>query len=212
METRPAGRMERKKEETHNRIIDAALELFHRQGLEATTMEQIAEAAEKELPPVEYFRDVAKGTLYNYFSAKEAIISAFMQRSFRTQNDERVAKLRALPNTRERMIRIFNTLIDGVRREREIFEVFMVYRMKQVLSFRPETSDQSGLLLLIREIIRLGLEEGDLRRDLPEDLLEDLFQFAFIAAVKPFFLQPETYDQAAAVEHCVEIFLNGAKA
>jgi AcrR family transcriptional regulator len=201
METRPAGRMERKKEETHNRIIDAALELFHRQGLEATTMEQIAEAA-----------DVAKGTLYNYFSAKEAIISAFMQRSFRTQNDERVAKLRALPNTRERMIRIFNTLIDGVRREREIFEVFMVYRMKQVLSFRPETSDQSGLLLLIREIIRLGLEEGDLRRDLPEDLLEDLFQFAFIAAVKPFFLQPETYDQAAAVEHCVEIFLNGAKA
>lgn len=199
METRPAGRMERKKEETHNRIIDAALDLFHRQGLEATTMEQIAETA-----------DVAKGTLYNHFPAKEAIISAFMQRSFRTQNDERVAKLRALPNTRERMIRIFNALIDGVRREREIFEIFMAYRMKQVLSFRPDEGDQSGLLLLIREIIRLGLDEGDLRRDLPEVLLEDLFQFAFIAAVKPFFLDPATFDQRASIEACVDIFLNGA--
>lgn len=199
METRPAGRMERKKEETHNRIIDAALELFHQQGLDATTMEQIAEAA-----------DVAKGTLYNYFPAKEAIISAFMQRSFRVQQTDRVAQLRALPNTRERMVQIFNALIDGVRRQREIFEIFMVYRMKQVLSFRPETSDQSGLLLLIHEIIRLGLEAGDLRRDLPEVLLEDLFQFAFIAAVKPLFLDPATFDQRASVEACVDIFLNGA--
>lgn len=199
MQTKPAGRMERKKEETHNRIIDAALELFHQQGLEATTMEQIAEAA-----------DVAKGTLYNYFAAKEAIISAFMQRSFRTQNDERLAQLRALPNTRERMVRVFNTLMDGVRRQREIFEIFMVYRMKQVLSFQPETGDQTGLLVLIREIIRLGLEEGDLRRDLPEVLLEDLFQFTFIAAAKPFFLNPAAFDQRASVEACVDLFLNGA--
>lgn len=199
METKTAGRMERKKEETSSRIIDAALGLFHQQGLEATPMEQIAEAA-----------DVAKGTLYNYFPAKEAIISAFLQRSFRTQNDERMARLRALPNTRARMLRIFNTLTDGVRAQREIFEAFMVYRMKKVLSFEPEAGDQSGLLVLIREIIRLGLEGGDLRRDLPEDLLVDLFQFAFIASVKPFFLNPETFDQQASIESCVEIFLNGA--
>lgn len=42
----------------------AAMALIRAYGFEETTMEQIAEEA-----------DIAKGTLYNYFPAKEAIIS-----------------------------------------------------------------------------------------------------------------------------------------
>lgn len=56
------SRRERKKEETKERILKAAFDLFRRRGVEATTVEEICEKA-----------DVAKGTFFNYFPRKEAV-------------------------------------------------------------------------------------------------------------------------------------------
>lgn len=55
-------RRERKKEETKERILEAAFALFRRHGVEATTVEEICDKA-----------DVAKGTFFNYFPRKEAV-------------------------------------------------------------------------------------------------------------------------------------------
>ena len=56
------SRRERKKEETKERILHAAFELFRKHGVEATTIDQICERA-----------DIAKGTFFNYFAHKEAV-------------------------------------------------------------------------------------------------------------------------------------------
>ena len=56
------SRRERKKEETKERIVEAALALFRKHGFEATTVEEICDKA-----------DVAKGTFFNYFPRKEAV-------------------------------------------------------------------------------------------------------------------------------------------
>ncbi len=199
-ENKPATRTDRKREETQQKIIQTALLLFNRYGLEAVTMEKIAEEV-----------DIAKGTLYNHFSSKDAIIAGFLQRTFSERQAGRVEAMRALPDTRSRLRLIFGQLVEGVQRNRDIFEAFMVYRMKQVLSFRPEEGDQSGLTGLIHEVIVLGQQGGDLRSDLPEDLLSGLFEYAVIAAVKPFYLQPESYNAPEAIERCIDLFLNGAR-
>jgi len=60
-------RRERKKTEIRTRILSTAIELFSRHGLDAVTIDQIAAAA-----------DIGKGTVYNYFAAKEDIVVAFM--------------------------------------------------------------------------------------------------------------------------------------
>jgi len=57
------GRRERKKEETRQRIFQAALELFKQKGFEATTVDDITERA-----------DVAKGTFFNYYPRKESVV------------------------------------------------------------------------------------------------------------------------------------------
>lgn len=195
------SRMERKKEETISRIVSVAVDLFNRHGLNTVTMEQIAEEA-----------DIAKGTLYNYFPSKEAIINTFLQRSFAQRNTDRVAELRQLPDTRARLTAIFTALIEGVKRQQEIFEAFMVYRLKSVMSFRPvDPSEQSGLSNLVQEVISAGQQSGELRTDLPEILLSDLFEFALIEAIKPLYLQPETYDQNQAIANSIDLFMNGAK-
>jgi AcrR family transcriptional regulator len=68
MDDKYLSRRERKKQETHHRLMGAALQLFREQGYDATTVEQIAEAA-----------DVAKGTFFNYFETKEAILPAMAE-------------------------------------------------------------------------------------------------------------------------------------
>jgi AcrR family transcriptional regulator len=62
------SRRERKKQETHQRLVKAALRLLQEQGYDETTVEQIAEAA-----------DVAKGTFFNYFETKDAILPALVE-------------------------------------------------------------------------------------------------------------------------------------
>src|SRR5262245_34792789 len=57
------SRRERKKEETRERIFEAACKLFRDKGFEQTTIDEIAEKA-----------DVAKGTFFNYFPRKEAVL------------------------------------------------------------------------------------------------------------------------------------------
>lgn len=61
----PAGRRERRRVETKERIFHAALQLFAEHGFSATTVEDITEAA-----------DVGKGTFFNYFRNKEDVLGA----------------------------------------------------------------------------------------------------------------------------------------
>lgn len=61
------GLRDRKKQDTRHRIIRAAEKLFAAQGLDETTMEEIAAAA-----------DVSAGTVYNYFGTKNALLIAGM--------------------------------------------------------------------------------------------------------------------------------------
>ena len=62
----PSRRL-RKKLETRERILNAAIAIFSKRGIDSITVDEIAVAA-----------DVGKGTIYNYFPAKEDIVVAFL--------------------------------------------------------------------------------------------------------------------------------------
>lgn len=194
------GRVERKKEKTKGKIINVALQLFKQQGFDATTMERIAEAV-----------DIAKGTLYNYFPVKEAILNEFIQRSFHERNNERIEALRRAPDTRTRLILVLGELMRGVQAEREIFEKYLVYRIRNMIALHPDESEKSGIKLLATEIIQLGQKSTEIRNDLPMDLLMGLFEFAFIKIAQQFYLEPERFKADKAIEQCVDLIMNGAK-
>jgi len=90
------NRLERKKEETRKKIVSVAMDLFQRQGFDATTVEQIAEEA-----------DVAKGTIYLHFPVKEAIINAYMQAYISERQPMILQAMRSLPDTRSRLISFY---------------------------------------------------------------------------------------------------------
>ncbi len=64
-------RREREKEEIRNRILDAARDLFAREGYEAVTMRRIAEA-------IEY----SPTTIYNHFEDKEDVVRSLCDVDF----------------------------------------------------------------------------------------------------------------------------------
>jgi AcrR family transcriptional regulator len=78
--------MAAKSAETRKRILEAALELFRRQGFDRTTMREIAQEA-----------DVAQGAAYYYFESKEALVMAFYELAAEEMS-ERIAA--ALPKAK----------------------------------------------------------------------------------------------------------------
>ncbi len=69
---KPATKTTTKSDETRERILTAAIELFRRRGFEAATMREIAAGA-----------GVATGAAYYYFDSKDAIVLAFYQHAAR---------------------------------------------------------------------------------------------------------------------------------
>ena len=66
---------ERQKEERKlrkKRILDGALEVFHKNGIEGSTMDEIANQA-----------GFGKATLYYYFSSKEEVFCAIMEKGWK---------------------------------------------------------------------------------------------------------------------------------
>jgi AcrR family transcriptional regulator len=194
------SRLERKKEDTRQKILTTAMQMFRKYGFESVSMEAIAEAV-----------DIAKGTLYNYFPIKEAILDEYIRRNFKEQNEARIAKIQGLPDTASRMETVFADLLTGIQSQKVIFEKYVAYRMKQWISFRQEDHEKSGFQLFASEIIRLGQRDGELRNDLPAQMLEDLCEYVFMLAVKEFYLAPKTFSASHAIERSVNIFLNGTK-
>lgn len=195
------SRAERKRRATQQNIVAAAISLFREQGFEQTTMEQIAEVA-----------DIAKGTLYTHFPVKEAILSSYVQQSFSDQQADRVQALRALPDTRTRLTVILTELIKRVQTQSEIFEIYLAYRIRTVISLRPHdtSGERSGIDRLAVEIIELGQQSGEIRADVPVGLLADLFEFVFVEVAKPFYASPETFILDEWVSRGVDLFLHGA--
>jgi AcrR family transcriptional regulator len=196
----PGSRMERKKEETKQKIIGIAMPWFIKHGVDAITMEQIAEGA-----------DVAKGTLYHYFPVREAIIAEYIKRSFSERSSERMERIRKLPDTRARMIEILSELIQGVQAQKEIFEKYFVYRIQHLIALRQNESEQSGLYLLEAEIIALGQESGEIRKDLPFDIVTGLFEFVFVKVAQQFYKDPDKFNPRKVIAQCVQLFMDGVR-
>jgi AcrR family transcriptional regulator len=194
------SRIERKKENTKQKIVGVAMQLFKERGLDETTMEQIAEEA-----------DIAKGTLYNYFPVKEAIISEYIEQISIERNSARILSLQDLPDTRTRLVLVLGELMGWVKIQKEIFEKYFMYQIQNMISLRPNGSTAGGFHMLGTEIIRLGQKDAEIRADLPFDILIALFEFVFIKVAQRFYQDPQTFKVDEVIDLYVDLFMSAVK-
>lgn len=195
------GRAERKKDKMRQRIITVALELFHKQGFDATTMEQIAEEV-----------DIAKKTLYNYFSVKEAIISDYVQGIIQDVKMNVDEFLPSFPHIRSSALAMFQKAAQMYEADPEIWRVYVAYRIRNKLNLTKDMDLRSGLEDLFKEMLLQGQIAGQIRKDISAKELARHLEMNYSMSLMAWLADPEHSPLGDSLAWCIDIFLDGAKA
>lgn len=148
------GRRERKAAEMRERIFRAAIELIAQRGLDNVTVEQITGRA-----------DVGKGTFFNYFSNKEAVLSYFLATQVQ-RLEEALANGEVTGSAREQVECVLGLLARHADMSRELVRGLFIAALSA-----PQPPDVHGpnvwqLQDALTEIIRQGQSSGEFRRDI----------------------------------------------
>ena len=158
-------RRQRRSTETRERLFRAALNLFAQKGFAETTVEDITNAA-----------DVGKGTFFNYFPSKDHILIAF--------SDMQLAKLQgaveSMRQSSEPMSSFLHTM--SVRMTEEPARAPDVVRA--ILQANLSNSSVRNVMkernaraeALLTQLVEIGQERGEFRRDLPALELAQVFR------------------------------------
>jgi AcrR family transcriptional regulator len=151
MSPRPDVSVERK-----NQILDAAASVFARSGFSKARMDDIATESE-----------LSKGTLYWYFSSKDEIILAMMNRLFEREFADLEALQHADGTAIERMEAFTDFLIQDISQLLALIPIVYEYLS---LSFRDNTIRQTlrdylrAYLEHLIPIIQQGIDQGEFRQ------------------------------------------------
>ncbi len=164
------SRRERKKEETRHRIFHAAVDLFRERGFEQTTVDDITEKA-----------DVAKGTFFNYFPRKEAVLRYLTEERLTVIEENAATILAEDRDAREKIIDVYQMAAAPYEEDRELASFVLVELMRR--AFGPEEEMALRWHNFIETLLRQGKERGELRADLPLERAEVLMTGVYFSTL-----------------------------
>lgn len=192
---RKPGRRERRSRELRDRIYQAAQALFLEYGFAATTVNQIAEAA-----------DVAQATFFNHFQSKAAILGAMTEEVF-AHLESLMSEVLSRPGTPQERIRLFA--------QRVADETLAVRGLaKDVLLELHQIGVQSGdvapHLAGMREPFERMLREGQRERTVRDDFDAEFLAEFVIGALNTTFtnwLIQSNYPLAARLDQAASLLV-----
>lgn len=157
-------RWERRKELTHARLVEVGDRLFREQGFDATTVEEIAAAS-----------DVAKGTFFNYFPSKEALLGEILYE--RTQS-----LLASLPVGDAPASEQIWHLLRAIRSELAPYTSLFPRMFAYVLTnpaVHTTAEEHESLSAAIARLISVGQGRGEFRREADAEMAGTLLATYF---------------------------------
>lgn len=189
---------ERKKVATKERIYVEALALFRQKGFIATTVEEIAGAA-----------DVAKGTFFNYFKTKEAVLNYLGERQSLATADEIRATLQdPRLSLRQKLSRILRKLADNIESERNLMRmaVFEAMKVPDALASDPYRGIfKNAFASLLAE----GQSRGEVRPDLDPELIGSAIAGMYFQQVFDWCAAPAPYPLGERLESMIDLLWHG---
>lgn len=188
-----------KRQRTRDRITHTAIGLFQAQGFDATTMEQIATAA-----------DVVRGTLYNHFPVKEAIVVHWLH----AQLADALGPLMAAAMVRSSFLARVATLLDASadwwEQHRGFAAPYVRHRFQEI---REDQGDEptSDIIPAYARLIREGQISGELSDAIVADRLASYLHFLTLCALLEWVANPQIA-LAQRYAAALEFFLEGARA
>lgn len=165
------GRAERNKLERRQRMVDAARRLFREQGFDATTMSDIARAA-----------DVGKGTLFLHAASKDGLLVMVFEQDIGELIQAALHDL--VPGAGgallDDLLLLFGRLHDGIDADRSLCALFV----KEMAFVRGDKSGIEATMQPLRDglavLVRAAVRRGELAADTDATLLaHNLFALFF---------------------------------
>jgi AcrR family transcriptional regulator len=188
------SRRERKKLETRQALLEAALALFREKGYRATTVEEITERA-----------DVAKGTFFNYFASKEALLddlSVWHVERLRARLDVS----QGAPASPVARIK----LLMGLTHE-QVVQDFHLFRraFAHHLHHPPPRRGKRALFGYLSELVQEAQACGEIRTDVDAELVADLLRMAYFRRVAACCDEDDGAPPVAGFEASVDLLMEG---
>ncbi len=161
----PAGRRERHKQQTRERLLDAAIECFLEKGYDETTVDQIAARA-----------DVARATVFNHFPEKERFLSAYLERR---RSLVRVLLRNEVAEGVDAVQRLYDTMTLLAR----INENSVAETRASLLAWRRSSgspSTEPGTARIFADLVTAGKRAGQFRADADAELIGALLLDAYV--------------------------------
>lgn len=186
-------------EERADNILRAATGLFGEEGFHAVSTRKIAAAA-----------GVSEGTLFNYFSSKNELISAILAQIYRELTDRANGILRSHFATRERLQLLAENHIRVMSRDNALFMRLIQSYMN--VDIRGYTEIAGSVLhelnlsyaWVFDFAVREGMERGEVRHDINLPALRDLFFGGLEYCNRSLFLHDAFAEMPARVDSIVE--------
>ncbi|MAK65266.1 MAG: hypothetical protein CMF75_11090 [Maricaulis sp.] len=142
------------------KIYQAAITLIARQGLEATTMGQIAAEA-----------GMARASVFNHFPSKLLFLAEFFQRF--TEDVITAARSARLTGVRNRLQALFAAIGPVAQANKGMVREFASLAMGHGPLAEAESEADDRMRIFFRELVEEGQASGELRTDTDPDLLTD---------------------------------------
>ena len=202
---------ERQREDTRQRIYDAAMEIFRRDGFQVARVDDVAKAA-----------GVSHGTFYFHFATKDEVLIQCLRAS-----ETRVAAaIDAVPADAD-LLTVLDTAGGVIAKEWEgeprLFPDVAMVALRYLFSgtyaqmvatgaTEPTTGPQSLTSAVLAGRFRAAAERGELTRLLPAPVLSDLCLLNLFAATLSWCADPSARPLALVLRGVVRLFLGGVRA
>jgi AcrR family transcriptional regulator len=169
---KPEGRRERRRRELHARVYEVCRELFRKHGFEATTVEQIAEAA-----------DIAPATFFNHFQSKRGVLALMTSEVVAYVGSLVEAHLQSELPIGDQLVGLARDAGEQIAEHQPIARDVVLELVR--IEARPE--DTAPYLARVHEpvtaVLEIGQQRGEVRSDLAAEFLSEMVVGALNATV-----------------------------
>ncbi len=185
----------RKKQETLERLLAAAWDLYRCKGFDATTVAEITEAAE-----------VAKGTFFNYFSSKEEMLLPLAAWRMSKLSDRLNVSSGAPMSPMARICLLLRGLADDILPNRDL----ALRTVSTLLCQRTEPAKPARpLQRILLDLVREAQAAGEIRDDVDPRLVSRFLIVGLFSDFWPHAQDEEAPGKAIGVEQVTKILLQG---
>ena len=184
----PPGRRERRRVETQERIFAAAIQLLSERDFDTVTVEMITEAA-----------DVGKGTFFNYFSNKEAVVGFFFEKQLRLLQETLAAASAGSPLAEwpecdqyasplggphwRKMMAIVHRVTERRDKNKRLTRTLLALSLSNPAVRVANLLFRKRIIEVIRGLVEDAQANGELRMDLSADTLAEHMFSSHISAL-----------------------------